>query len=190
MATSDGTISAFDQTGTIVNGFPLATGGAITSTPLITPVDGTNQGVKLFALSEDGFLYSWEIDRSHDLRVGWTRFGNHVDNTFKRYEMAIPPQESADLMPPKRVFCYPNPSEDGRTFIRYTLNDNVDVVNIRIYDIAGELVTQFNDGGTFPGDHEVTWDVSHIQSGAYIARVEAQANSGNVVEFIKIAVVK
>ncbi len=144
----------------------------------------------MFALSEDGFVYSWEIDRVHEAQLAWARFGNRVDNIFKSIEMALPPQTSSDIMPKKRVFCYPNPSEDGRTYIRYTLNDNVNRVNIRIYDIAGELVTQLNNGGTFPGDHEVTWDVSNIQSGAYIARVEAQANSGNVVEFIKIAVVK
>ncbi len=189
IATTTGSIAAFDQNGNMIDGFPLSAGSAVTSTPLLA-FGEDYQSVNLFVLSEDGFLYSWNINRDSEFQKSWSRFGNGMNNSFKGDGTAIPPKISADLMPKKRVFCYPNPSEEGRTTIRYTLNDNVENVNIRIYDIAGELVTQLNNGGTFPGDHEVTWDVSNIQSGAYIARVEAQANSGNVVEFIKIAVVK
>ena len=47
-----------------------------------------------------------------------------------------------------------------------------------------------DNGGISRGDHEVIWDVTTIQSGAYFARVEAQTTKGNAVEFIKIAVVK
>ena len=189
-ATGDGTIQCLDKAGDTIDGFPLTAGGPIQSSPLIMPADQTNQGVLLFTIALDGFLYGWNVDRPHNSNLEWSRFGNTSVNSFVGAEAQRPTEPATDVMPAKRVFCYPNPSEDGRTFIRYTLNNNVDRVNIRIYDIAGELVTQFNDGGTFPGDHEVTWDVSNIQSGAYIARVEAQANSGNVVEFIKIAVVK
>lgn len=190
VGTSTGQIIGFDNNGNSVAGFPLSTGKPIVSSPLITPVNESDFGMLLFAVSHDGSVSAWKIDRSIDEKSVWSQFGSQSGHTFNNIRWDEKTPKSADLMPKKRVFCYPNPSEDGHTFIRYTLNDNVENVNIRIYDIAGELVTQITNGGTFPGDHEVTWDVSNIQSGAYIARVEAQANSGNVVEFIKIAVVK
>jgi hypothetical protein len=39
-------------------------------------------------------------------------------------------------------------------------------------------------------DGEVTWDVSGIQSGVYLARIEATGGTGSHVAVIKIAIVK
>jgi hypothetical protein len=39
-------------------------------------------------------------------------------------------------------------------------------------------------------DSEISWDVSNIQSGVYLARVEARGTSKSEAVIIKIAVVK
>ncbi|MBN1464268.1 T9SS type A sorting domain-containing protein [candidate division KSB1 bacterium] len=190
VGTSAGTLLAIDSRGQIIDGFPLTTGAAINSSPLLMTADQSDDNVLLFAASADGFIYGWNLHRRHAGDLEWARFGRDGENSFANWDSFEPANPSSEIMPKSRVFCYPNPSEDGRTIIRYTLNNVVDAVNIRIYDIAGELVRQFDHGMTLPGDHEMTWDVSTVQSGAYFARVEAQASSGNVVQFIKIAVVK
>ncbi len=188
-ASSSGLIYSFNEMGAVSPGFPTPAGGAIVSTPLLVNVGAQgNDGVVLYALAGDGFLYAWNLNAP--FVTIWRQFGSSTTNSFTYSSEGKRSEVPNDIMPKKKVFCYPNPTERGHTFIRYTLNDDVDRVSIRIYDIAGSLVTQFDDGGTFPGDHEVAWDVANIQSGAYIARVEAQASTGSVVEFIKIAVVK
>ncbi|MBN1559985.1 T9SS type A sorting domain-containing protein, partial [candidate division KSB1 bacterium] len=190
VGTGSGRLLGIDNRGQMIDGFPFSTGGAIDSSPLLLTTDASEDDVLLFAASTDGFVYGWNLHRRHEGELEWPRFGRDGENSFENWDFIAPVNPSMEIMPKSRVFCYPNPSEDGRTIIRYTLNSHVDAINIRIYDIAGELVRQFDHGGIFPGDHEVTWDVSTVQSGAYIARVEAQASSGNVVQFVKIAVVK
>lgn len=188
VATANGRISSFGDKGRMNKGFPLPLGSAVSASPLLIQNGAARDNEFLFALSNDGFLYAWNLNQK--AIASWPQFGGNSSNSFyydKPHSAAAAPNE---LMPKKKVFCYPNPSEAGRTFIRYTLTDAVDHVNIQIFDIAGATVTRIDDGGILAGDHEVIWDVSAVQSGAYIARVEAQSTNGNVVEFIKIAVVK
>ncbi len=172
--------------GSILDDYPIAAGGPVSSTLLLQ----NSSKVTLYALSDDGFLYGWKVPVATTDFVSWYRYGGDQYNSFYFDLPLIDIVKQGDVLPRKKVFCYPNPSYDGKTFIRYSLNDYVDDVTIRIYDVAGELVTEFDGNNVSPGDHEVLWDASNIQSGAYIARVEAQADSENRVEFIKIAVVK
>jgi M6 family metalloprotease-like protein len=188
VATSNGHVHSFDELGRPNEGFPLSLGAGISGSPMLVRSGESANDEFLFAASSDGFLYAWNLNQSSKSR--WPRFGGGLLNSFYYEAEAVVVASSDDVMPKKKVFCYPNPAENGRTFIRYTLNDLVDQVSIRIFDIAGSPVIQMDNGGISRGDHEVIWDVTTIQSGAYFARVEAQTTKGNAVEFIKIAVVK
>ena len=57
--------------------------------------------------------------------------------------------------------------------------------------MAGDFVDELNDNAQGGMDNETVWGVSNIQSGVYLARIEAVSSSGTT-EFaiIKIAVVK
>ena len=59
-----------------------------------------------------------------------------------------------------------------------------------ILDLSGMKITELSGRGTAGMDNEVTWNVSNIQSGVYLARVEAHSANKSEVVFIKIAVVK
>jgi hypothetical protein len=63
-------------------------------------------------------------------------------------------------------------------------------VHIRIFDLAGDQVTEFDAPGTGGLDNEVEWDVSGIQSGIYFAHLDARGTGGSGATVIKIAVVK
>ena len=74
--------------------------------------------------------------------------------------------------------------------IRYFLNYEARV-NVRIYDLSGELIDILSKSSLGQTNDEIIWDISDVESGVYLARVEA-ASTGrpSSVAFIKIAVVK
>jgi hypothetical protein len=59
-----------------------------------------------------------------------------------------------------------------------------------ILDLSGMKITELSGRGIAGMDNEVSWNVSNIQSGVYLARVEARGANKSEVVFIKIAVVK
>jgi len=92
-------------------------------------------------------------------------------------------------MPAALVYNYPNPTQDNTTRIRYRLNEAA-TVRITILDAAGDLVIELEGPGLPQANNEVEWNVSEVQSGIYLARVEAQSETDRAVKVIKIAVVK
>jgi hypothetical protein len=93
------------------------------------------------------------------------------------------------LLPPGSVYNYPNPTEGNSTRIRYFLNGSARV-RISIYDTAGDLVAEMDGPGIGSADNEVEWELNGVQSGVYLAKVEASGESQSAVKIIKIAVVK
>jgi hypothetical protein len=93
------------------------------------------------------------------------------------------------LMPTNLVYNYPNPTEGNATTIRYRLSGDAEV-KISIYDSAGDLVKELSGPGLAQADNEVVWNLNGIQSGIYLARVEAKGAGETSVAIIKIAVVK
>ena len=63
-------------------------------------------------------------------------------------------------------------------------------VVIKVFDLAGELVAELSGPGQAGIDNEVTWDVSGVQSGVYLAHIDARGTGGSGSAVIKIAVVK
>jgi len=75
------------------------------------------------------------------------------------------------------------------TQIRYYTSEDATVV-VTILDLSGQKITELSGRGTAGMDNEITWNVSQIQSGIYLARVEARGATRSEVVFIKVAVVK
>ena len=92
-------------------------------------------------------------------------------------------------MPEKMVYNWPNPNIDDYTFIRYYLTDRAEV-KIKIYDLAGDFVEDFTGPGDAQTANEVRWNLHNVQSGVYLARIEAKSSNKSEVKIIKIAVVK
>ena len=96
---------------------------------------------------------------------------------------------SMEFFPKARVYNWPNPVYGQSTQIRYFTNEDANVT-ITILDLSGKKITVLSGHGTAGLDSEVPWNVSNIQSGVYLARVEARGATKSEVVFIKIAVVK
>jgi hypothetical protein len=188
-AAPDGLMYAFNPTGKKCNDFPMCAGDGFMSTPVLTDIDGDN-GWELATMSKNGALSVWNVPFDVIGESGnWTQWGGDATRSFYTSFKGTTVTPNSELLPVKKVFCYPNPTEGNVCFIRYTLTKSAQKVNVRIYDLAGDFVTELS-GDADPGDHEIEWNIVNIQSGVYLVRVEAQTPSESRVEFIKLAVVK
>lgn len=184
--TDDGRIFAFDgPTGRLIDGFPISSGALPTAVPVLF----SDKGKPSLAVVDSNNLFSaWNVGAT-DGKYYWTeKNGNNFNSSF------LSGAESAfvvnEFFPKNRAYNYPNPVYDGQTFIRYYVSEE-SKINIKIFDIAGGFVTEMNDHAAAGMDSETLWDVSGIQSGVYLARIEAVSASGkSESQVIKIAVVK
>jgi hypothetical protein len=189
-----GLIDGFDMTGKRLVDFPLAVGDSILTTPVICDIDNDSD-LEIAAITKNGNLYVWDFSSSY-FAEGWNQlYGDEMNSNRSLDPGIFPPPEGSDivdpnqLLPKNKVFNWPNPNEENFTFIRYFLTASAKV-NIKIYDMAGDLVDEFTGPGDPQTDNEVRWNLSDIQSGVYFARIEAQSLDKKEFQIIKIAVIK
>ena len=193
----DGIVVAFDKRGAMPPGFPLQAGrgkqsvAAFSSSP-----DGgqRTEFVLVVASSEEGNLSAWRTgSRSASSTVlrgsTWLQYQAHERHAGQALEALPAAPLTNTFFPKERAYNWPNPVYDGRTFIRYFVSENA-TVKIKIFDIAGDKVAEFAGPGIGGMDNEVAWNVRDIQSGVYLARIEADADGKSEVAIIKVAVVK
>lgn len=183
--TNDGRIFAFDGgTGKMIDGFPISVGKAFTSVPVVFEWNGK---IYLSAIANNYFS-SWQISN----RTGKFYWSQENGNIFNNSFVEMPTSTSAvsDFFPKSKAYNWPNPVYENQTFIRYYVSED-SKINIKIFDLAGGFVQELNNTAIGSMDNETIWNVSDIQSGIYLARIEAAGNSGKKeTAIIKIAVVK
>jgi len=64
---------------------------------------------------------------------------------------------------------YPNPFNSS-TVVRYELQV-ASTVSVRVFNIQGELLREFNFGVQAPGEHFVLWDAKGLSSGVYLLQL-------------------
>lgn len=177
-----GHLYAYTANGKMVNGFPLQTGG-IVSSPVLW-------GNKLVVASTDTSLYVWKTGDLFDTsKILW---GNFLGD--KRHANSVEGKgtftaKSLELLPKQFAYNWPNPAYGASTNIRYYLGKPA-TVKIKIINLAGELVDELQ-GTNYAGlDNEVQWNVSNMKSGIYFAQITASAGGEEQSQIIKIAVVK
>jgi hypothetical protein len=183
--TEDGRIFAIDGgSGKIVSGFPISLGSSVYGSSLI--FDYENKLV-YSGLVPSGLL-GWSVSSTTG-RQDWSElFGNNSNHSS--LSSASNTNTINEFFPTSRAYNYPNPVYDGQTAIRYYVGED-SKINIKIFDLAGDYVAELNDDAQGGLDNETVWNVSNIQSGVYLARIEANGSSGKTESvIIKIAVVK
>ncbi|MBN1632544.1 MAG: T9SS type A sorting domain-containing protein [Ignavibacteria bacterium] len=186
--TSEGDMYAVNTEGRILNGFPIKTGISGGSTPALFNSSDT---LCIAVYGSDGYLYAY--------RTGYHYFENNIlwknvngDKYFSNnnFKSLFSPVVYSDKLPSDRVYNWPNPVYDTKTYIRYYLNGNAGTVKIKILDLSGELITKLAGSNYSNSDNEVIWDVSNVQSGIYYGVIEAEIDGTTETKIIKIAVVK
>ncbi len=77
-----------------------------------------------------------------------------------------------------KVWAYPNPLTGGFSQVEFQASNPGINLTVRIYDLAGELVTELKGAG---GTSRVTWNASGISSGLYIAKAEQKDLTGKII---------
>ncbi len=184
----NGTISAYSIAGEKSDAFPLSVSDTLAAVVTVTSLDGDK--FHLLARSGDDYAYAWNLDYGfEESRVFWNFLKDNNHNPVSAEVSSPTPFTSGKLMPEKKVYNYPNPAEGPSTFIRYFLEEDA-AVKIRIYDVSGELVKEMTGPGIGGIDNEISWDVTNVQSGVYLARVHAENGNKSETVIIKIAVMK
>ncbi|MCX6121327.1 MAG: T9SS type A sorting domain-containing protein [Ignavibacteriales bacterium] len=188
LLTNDGEMWVYDRNGKLLSGFPVE----VTSPGKAFPMAYTSPSNKLgiAILSENGSFDAY-LTSSSATSASLTWWQHLGDERHSNAEVSVSPFISASIefFPKSRVYNWPNPVYGQSTQIRYFTAEDANVT-ITILDLSGVKITELTGQGTAGMDNEVTWNVSNIQSGVYLARVDARGVTKSEVVFIKIAVVK
>ena len=185
---SSGAMVAYDGEGRLIDGFPVQYGGAGETSPGFFQTTGGKIGV--VGVTAPGSLLAVELNETYDpTTIGWSQFlkdAGHAGNDGSGISHVSPP---AEFLPASRVYNWPNPVYGSTTQIRYYTPETA-TIRVKIFDLAGAKVAELQGRSIGGVDGEVTWDVSNVQSGVYLARVEASGANRTQVAIIKIAIVK
>jgi Secretion system C-terminal sorting domain len=190
LLTNDGEMWIYDRNGKLLSGFPVQVTSSGKAFPAAyrSPSLSNNIGIAIFSESAtlDAFL-SASSTASASL-TWWQHLGDERHSNAEASVTTFIPVNT-EFFPKSRVYNWPNPVYSQSTQIRYFTSEDA-AVTITILDLSGRKITELSGQGTAGMDNEVTWNVSNIQSGVYLARVEARGASRSDVVLIKIAVVK
>jgi hypothetical protein len=184
--TKNGLIYALDGgTGKIVEGFPISIGQ---SEYIGAALFNVNNKIGLAVINQNNILTGWNVS-SVSSRIDWAElYGNNFNQSS--LGSASSTNMINEFFPTSRAYNYPNPVYDGETAIRYYVGED-SKIKIKIFDLAGDFVAELNDDAQGGMDNESVWNVDEIQSGVYLARIEASSSSGKTESVvIKIAVIK
>lgn len=114
-----------------------------------------------------------EIVQCEPWKLGDNLYGSVPDTEWglvetDRLETAIPSLTELHQ-------SYPNPF-NASTNINYTLGEAGNV-SLKVYDLAGRLVTTLVDSFQEPGEYVVSWKASDASSGVYFCRLETAESS-------------
>jgi hypothetical protein len=93
------------------------------------------------------------------------------------------------------LVAFPNPARSSAT-IRFTPAVGTDNVKIVIYDTKGHVVRHLDNGTAFAGVRtDVIWELgtdggSPVANGTYLVKVTSQGTHSDVVDRIKIVVIR
>ena len=135
--------------------------------------------------------------RAYDLQIPyaasrmlWPMYGFDAERSAAAsISTGAPVPLGHELLPPDRAYNWPNPVYGSTTRFRFYVQEDA-TVTVRVLDLAGRLVATLSTHATGQTDNELDWNVAGIQTGIYLARIEATAGSRKAQTTVKVAVVK
>jgi len=189
--TTTGSVFALTAKGEMASGFPLASGGSVAGLAFADVEDTSRAVCGLAASTTNGNLIAWKFGDIGLLGLNrpWREYGHDGSYSNADFSSISGTPLSSDFFPGDRTYNWPNPVYDGKTYIRYFVKTDAQV-RIKIFDIAGDLVTSFDGPGVGGVDNEIMWNAGSVQSGVYLAHIEASGAGGSGHAVVKIAVVR
>ena len=192
IVTAEGGIYAFDHQGSLMPGFPLLMSSSPQSAPVFLDINGDD--LSELATLDSQFVYIWDlVALDYEVtNVAWGQL-NGKANGWRFLEGKLStvggPQDNKKLMPPRLVYCYPNPVGSGEmAHLRFTLLDDADV-ELSVLDALGLPVQTIRER-VFSGENEITWSVESYVSGLYFCRIVARADQATETQIVKMAIIQ
>ncbi len=173
-----------DPQGTVITGVKLS--GTVLEPG--SPTDGN-----LIITTNNGVTATWTGYSSSGAVVPNGKYFIEVHSTDGKGGETVIVTSVMVLNNPKqtvpKVWAYPNPLTGGFSQVEFQASNLGINLTVRIYDLAGELVTELKGAG---GTSRVTWNAAGISSGLYIAKVEQKDLTGKIIakQTLKILVQK
>jgi hypothetical protein len=185
---SSGNLVAYGRDGRIVAGFPVQlTSGGEASIAIFRSRAGQ---IGIAALTSTGTLQALELAKPFvPANIVWSQHLGDASHANVDGSSGGTTPAAQEFLPRSRVYNWPNPVYGSSTYIRYYTDEDA-AIKITILDLSGRKVTELTASARGGLDGEVPWDVSNVQSGVYLARVEASGSTRTEVVTIKIAIVK
>ena len=188
----DGDIYSLNNKSEISPSFPLTAGVNLSAVPILFEDKGMQNAISdsrfsLAAVTANNDFYVWNFLGASGLLFWSEEFANRYNNSYLEGPVVT---ETVEYFPEERVYNWPNPVFEDETYIRYFIGEDSNV-EVRIFDLSGELVAELYQQGKGGLDNEITWNVQDVPSGVYFAHINADGNSGKQEsKIIKIAVIK
>ncbi len=184
--TNQGNIYAVDsRDGKLVEGFPLAVGSSETR-PLNLFVK--NSKIHLSATDNStGYVTVWTLNEGAGKILWASQYSDAYNSSV--IPAAKGTNKNNNFFPKEKAYNYPNPVYGNETYIRFYVSEDASV-NIKIFDLSGDLAWEKSATARGGFDNEVVWDVSQVESGVYLANLEVESGGRKEFRVIKIAVVK
>lgn len=139
---------------------------------------------------KDGF-YSGRDNGCNDIFITGLKNGNpqviqSVDlSTYEALTVQMTTLGLDEIKDIRNVQVYPNPSS-GSVFIRFTLQNYEQDLQLNLYDLQGKLVFQLYGGEMKSGNHEIRWDGevngNKLSASKYV--LEIRGKSHHIMESI------
>ncbi len=186
--------SSYTYNEQLLYGFPVTAGFALddmggeAASPVIFK---KSNGGGFGLLGSDGWFYSFDVGYD-STSMDWPMNGGSANATNYLPESKLGTAKiNATRLPEDQFYCYPNPTRDGSTTIRYYLGADADVT-LTFYDMSGQRVSEpisFRAGGGLTDEYD--WDGSLLTTGVYRCVIEAEFSDGEKQStFTDIAVIK
>ncbi|HET55084.1 MAG TPA: T9SS type A sorting domain-containing protein [Ignavibacteria bacterium] len=170
--------------GKLIPGFPISVGGNI---PRLNTIVERENDVLLSVTSSNNDVFLWTINSTGNVKWG-SKYGDNYNSS----SLSSAENENfiSTFFPKNKTYNWPNPVYGNETYFRTYVSED-SRVEVKIFDIAGDLVDEIKFNAAGGRDAEYGWNVSNIQSGAYFAHLKVKSNTGkSESKIIKIAVVK
>ncbi len=166
---------------------------------------GAHQTFTFNTVDYEHMYTGYTTDGGHLNQAGYDRAATGLYSLFGMATTSLPPAPTATpgtpgatpaatpvatsggttvSTPSQELRAYPNPA---RTTVQFELPAGyAGTIEIRIYNLAGELIGELTNEAVAGTNTRVSWNVTELAAGIYLARVHAP---GHEVKKLKIAVV-
>jgi M6 family metalloprotease-like protein len=172
-------------------GFPLSRGNRIYSSPTLADIDKDGD-IEVAIGADDNTLQIYDLPGPYNpSNIPWGKLHRNLNHTrvVPLSETPTPKPFPISLLAPRPFYSYPNPVTGSNMKVRYLLSRPADEVDIKIFNVAGDLVKEVR-GKTGDGILETEINTGGMASGVYIFRIEAIKGSEKSVQKKKFAIMR